>query len=181
VRPSKQPPSGSLRTVKAPHHGAAAQKKAVPSKRGGAEAYAIASKTKRAKKSRGSRHIQALKGGSAWISYFFGAEGLVSIERVAQQFGMSKGQLAETIGVRREAVYRQARAKTAKTQSRTTEMLEIVGRIAGWAGGEKQAMAWYRAEPIPAFGGRTAESLVKEGKAAAVRDYLDHVATGGFA
>jgi hypothetical protein len=60
-------------------------------------------------------------------------------------------------------------------------MLEIVGRIADWAGGEKQAMAWYRAEPIPAFGGRTAEFLVKEGKAAAVRAYLDHVATGGFA
>ena len=29
--------------------------------------------------------------------------------------------------------------------------------------------------------GFTAESLVKEGKAAAVRDFLDHVATGGFA
>ena len=46
---------------------------------------------------------------------------------------------------------------------------------------EEQAMAWYRAEPIAAFGGRTAESLVKEGKAAAVRDFLDHIATGGFA
>ena len=50
-----------------------------------------------------------------------------------------------------------------------------------WAGGPLQAMAWYRAEPIPAFGGRTAESLVKDGKAAAVRDYLDSVALGGFA
>ena len=58
---------------------------------------------------------------------------------------------------------------------------EIIGRVADWAGGKDQAMAWYRAEPIPAFGGRTAESLVKEGKAAAVRDYLDHVAVGGFA
>ena len=27
----------------------------------------------------------------------------------------------------------------------------------------------------------TAEALVKDGKAAAVRDWLDHVATGGFA
>jgi len=41
-------------------------------------------------------------------------------------------------------------------------------------------MAWYRTEPLPAFGGRTAESLVKDGKAAAVYDYLDHVALGGF-
>ena len=42
-------------------------------------------------------------------------------------------------------------------------------------------MSWYRAEPIPAFGGRTAEALVKSGDAAALRDYLDQVAMGGFA
>jgi hypothetical protein len=42
-------------------------------------------------------------------------------------------------------------------------------------------MAWYRAQPIPAFGGRTAESLVKEGKASVVRDYLDFAALGNFA
>ncbi|MBR2814238.1 MAG: DUF2384 domain-containing protein [Reyranella sp.] len=60
-------------------------------------------------------------------------------------------------------------------------MLEIVERIAEWAGGRAQAMAWYRAQPLPAFGGRTAESLVKDGMAADVRDYLDHVALGGFA
>ncbi len=42
-------------------------------------------------------------------------------------------------------------------------------------------MAWYRAQPIAAFGGRTAESLVKTGQASALRDYLDHIAMGGFA
>ncbi len=42
-------------------------------------------------------------------------------------------------------------------------------------------MARYRAEPIAAFGGRTAGSFVKEGKAAAVRDDLHHTASGGFA
>jgi DNA-binding phage protein len=109
------------------------------------------------------------------------SKGHVSVERVAKRFGMSKMQLAETIGLTRETVYRAARLEAPKTQARATEMLEIVGRVADWAGGEKQALAWYRAEPIAAFGGRTAESLVKEGKASAVRDYLDHVATGGFA
>ncbi len=119
--------------------------------------------------------------GGKLVAAFFDTKGMVSIDRVAKRFGMSKLQLAETIGLRRETVYRAARLEAPKTQARATEMLEIVGRIADWAGGEKQAMAWYRAEPIAAFGGRTAESLVKEGKAAAVRDYLDHVATGGFA
>jgi len=61
------------------------------------------------------------------------------------------------------------------------EMLEIISRVSDWAGGKEQAMAWYRAQPLPAFGGRTAEALVKDGKTGAVRDYLDHMAVGGFA
>lgn len=123
---------------------------------------------------------EAIRGGRL-VSAFVDDKGFVSVDRVAERFGMSKIQLAETIGVNRETVYRTARLEAPKTQARATEMLEIVGRIIDWAGGERQAMAWYRAEPIAAFGGRTAESLVKEGKASAVRDYLDHVATGGFA
>ena len=120
-------------------------------------------------------------GGGPLVWKFFDSLGHISIDRIATDFGMSKVQLAETIGLKPETVYRSARLQAPKTQARATEMLEIIGRIAGWAGGKKQAMAWYRAEPIAAFGGRTAESLVKEGKASAVRDYLDHVATGGFA
>ena len=119
--------------------------------------------------------------GAQMVTAFTDAEGQVSVDRVAERFGMSKGQLAEMIGLKAETVYRAARQGAAKTQGRAIEMLEILGRIVDWAGGEKQAMAWYRAEPIAAFGGRTAEALVKEGKATAVRDYLDYVATGGFA
>lgn len=122
----------------------------------------------------------AFRSGQA-TSTFYDTSGHISVDRVAERFGMSKMQLAETIGLTREAVYRETRALGPKTQSRAREMLEIIGRVVGWAGGEKQAMAWYRAEPIPAFGDRTAEALVKEGKAAAVRDWLDHVALGGFA
>jgi hypothetical protein len=36
-------------------------------------------------------------------------------------------------------------------------------------------------EPIPAFGGRTAEQVMKSGQAAAFRNYLDAIALGGFA
>lgn len=106
--------------------------------------------------------------------------GRIAIDQLADGFGMSKSQLAETAGLARETLYRAERSRAAKTQGRLREMLEIISRVADWAGGKEQAMAWYRAQPLPAFGGRTAEALVKEGKAAAVRDYLDHVALGGF-
>lgn len=107
--------------------------------------------------------------------------GNIAIDQVADGFGMSKGQLADTAGLARETLYRLERSRAAKTQGRLREMLEIISRVTDWAGGKDQAMAWYRAQPLAAFGGRTAEALVKEGKAGAVRDYLDHMALGGFA
>ena len=112
---------------------------------------------------------------------FMDTHGTITAERVADRFGMSKTQLAETVGLARETLYRADRSRASKTQGRLREMLEILSRIEDWAGGKEQAMAWYRAQPIPAFGDRTAESLVKDGKALAVRDYLDHMALGGFA
>ena len=108
-------------------------------------------------------------------------QGFLRVEKVAATFGMSKGQLAETIGLSREALYKLARLEAPRIQSRLKEMLEIVSRVSGWAGGKEQAMAWLRGQPIAAFGGRTAEALVKDGQAGALRDYLDHIALGGFA
>ena len=112
---------------------------------------------------------------------YFDLVGEVAIDLVAEMFAMSRAQLAETAGLKPE-VLQKARLRSArKTQARLREMLEIVARVEGWAGDRAQAMAWYRAQPIPAFGGRTAEALVKSGHAAAVRDYLDHLALGGYA
>jgi hypothetical protein len=107
--------------------------------------------------------------------------GLIPVDRVAETLGMSKVQLAEMIGLKREAFYKASRRRAPKTQARIRELLEIVNRVSEWAGGNEQALAWYRAQPIPAFGDRTAESLVKSGKASVLRDYLDHLAMGGFA
>jgi hypothetical protein len=109
------------------------------------------------------------------------APGPARIGAAANQLGVSRAQLLETAGIKKvKSAVAPAKLDEA-AQARIRELLEIVSRISRWAGSSEQAFAWYRAEPIPAFGSRTAESLVKEGKAAAVRDYLDHVALGGFA
>jgi hypothetical protein len=112
---------------------------------------------------------------------YFEPDGRVDLDRLVEELRMSRARVAETFGIARETLQRKARADSPKTQARLQEGLEIVNRVTDWAGGPIPAMAWYRSEPIPAFGGRTAESLVKDGKAAAVRDYLDGVALGGFA
>ncbi len=112
---------------------------------------------------------------------FMDDSGHISIDDVAGWFGMSKLQLAETVGLGPQTLYKADRAAASRTQSRIKEMLEVIARVSDWAGGQQRAMAWYRAQPIAAFGDRTAESLVKDGKAGALRDYLDHIAQGGYA
>jgi DNA-binding XRE family transcriptional regulator len=147
-----------------------------------AKARSMAKPKAKSGKSRNATDRLPGKAGTPYpVGSFLDTGGRVVIERVVKDFGMSKGQLAETVGLNREALYKTERIHAPKTQTRMREMLEIVSRISKWAGGKDQAMAWYRAEPIPAFGDRTAESLVKTGQAGVVRDYLDHIATGGFA
>ncbi len=118
---------------------------------------------------------------SGYLDAYFTKAGLVDIRRLVDMFHMSRAQLAETAGLPVTTVTKNDRMKSPKAQGRMTEMLEIIARIRDWAGSEAQAMAWYRSQPIPALDSRTAESLVKSGDAAAVRDYLDHMALGGFA
>ena len=109
------------------------------------------------------------------------------IKALREREQVSHPVFASYLNVRKDAVSKWERGEKAsrrdgpKAQSRVREMLEIINLVQGWAGGAAQAMAWYRAEPIPAFGGRTAEALVKSGAATAVRDYVDHLATGGYA
>jgi len=125
-------------------------------------------------------HGMALAG-AGFVTHFIDKGGVVDVDRVASTFRMTKGQLAETIGLGTATIGKAERRTAPRTQSRVREMLEIVSRVRDWAGGETQAMAWYRSQPIPALDGRTPEALVKAGEAGAVRDYLDHLALGGFA
>jgi transcriptional regulator with XRE-family HTH domain len=105
----------------------------------------------------------------------------IDVEAVSLRLGISKRELAETAGLSANSLQRKERAQAPAVVARIGEMAEIIHRVSEWAGSERQALAWYRAEPLPAFGGRTAESIIKDGKAAALRDYLDHLALGGFA
>lgn len=112
---------------------------------------------------------------------FMEPDGRLDLDQVIAGFNLTKGQLAETAGLASDTLQKSARRDAPKTQARVTEVLEILSRLEAWAGGRGQALAWYRAQPIAALDGRTAEALVKSGKAAVVRDYLDHLALGGFA
>ena len=127
------------------------------------------------------RRGAAATGHGNLVLRYMDASGGIDFDGITRGFGISKIQLAETAGLGREVLQKATRRRAPKTQARVREMLEVVARIETWAGGQAQAMAWYRSQPIAALDGRTAEALVKSGRAGAVREYLDHIALGGFA
>ena len=112
---------------------------------------------------------------------FIGAQGFVDAGEVATGLFISRDQLARTVGLPLTTLSKRDRSLGARPQARLREMLEILSRVEEWAGGEAQALAWYRSQPISALDGRTAEAIVQGGGAASVRSYLDQVALGGFA
>lgn len=58
---------------------------------------------------------------------------------------------------------------------------DLIRRLASLAGGDEQARVWYQTQPIPAFGGCTANELVLAGQWEAVHQYIAHLELGGFA
>jgi hypothetical protein len=107
--------------------------------------------------------------------------GLIAADRLSDLLHITRAELAIAIGVSRDAVSKSARVGTPATQARLRDLVEIINRVCQWAGSPQQAFAWYRSQPLPSFGDQTAEALVKEGCAEAVRRYLDRIAVGGYA
>lgn len=100
---------------------------------------------------------------------------------LAERLRISRIELASALGLSRDAVSKSGRAAAPKTQSRMRDMIEIINRILPWSGSELAAFAWYRSQSLPSFGDKTAEELVGEGKAEAVKSYLSRIAEGGYA
>ena len=69
----------------------------------------------------------------------------------------------------------------ARTQVRLRQMLEILNRVEAATGSTLAAYAWFRAEPLPGFGGATPDKLLREGRAEDVHAYLDRIVAGGYA
>lgn len=108
-------------------------------------------------------------------------DGLIAADRLSSVLHITRAELASTLGLSRDAIAKTTRVGAPATQSRLRDIVEILNRVRPWAGSPQQAFAWYRSQPLPSFGDQTAEALVKEGRAEAVKRYLDRIAVGGYA
>jgi hypothetical protein len=78
---------------------------------------------------------------------------------------ITQAELAAATGLSRDAVSKRDRLNLRQTQARLRDTVEILHRAAKSMGSVGHAFAWFRAQPLPSFGDRAAEDLVKEGRA----------------
>ena len=115
------------------------------------------------------------------VDQVIGHEGTIEPGRLSALLHITKSDLAATSGLSRDAVSKLARQRAPATQARLREVTEIVNRVLPWCGSVAQEFAWYRSQPLPAFGDQTAAELVREGRAGHVMSYLGGIALGGYA
>ena len=100
---------------------------------------------------------------------------------IAVALRTTKTEIAGTLGLGKDAFSRISRIRARKTQVRLRQMLEILNRVEAETGSALAAYAWFRAEPLPGFGGATPDLLLREGKADHVHAHLDRIMAGGYA
>jgi hypothetical protein len=117
-----------------------------------------------------------------FLADVLGPLGIIEPGRFSDALHVTKGQLASAAGLSRDAVSKTTRLEAPATQARLRAVAEIINRVLPWCGNSvQQAFAWYRSQPIPAFGDLTAQNLVQQGRAEHVLDYLGGIALGGYA
>ncbi len=119
--------------------------------------------------------------GHTFLDDVISLDGTIEPDRLGAALHDTKTELAAASGLSRDAVSKTRRLQAPATQTRLREVAEIINRILPWCGSVQQAFAWYRSQPIPAFGDQTAEDLMRAGRSEHLRSYLAGIATGGFA
>ena len=104
--------------------------------------------------------------------------GFFAPRKIADAFRTTSEEVARTAGLGKDAVQRKERIRSAKTQRRLREMVEIVNKVEPRFDSALIAYAWYRSEPLPGFSGQTAMQLVRSGRSDEVLDYIDAVDAG---
>ena len=96
--------------------------------------------------------------------------------RVGALFGLRVQDLAERAHVHRNTPT--ARPHAAQLQKYLQDMVRVLAAATAMTGDEARAVFLLRNEPLHAFGYKTAETLVQEGRTDAVVAYLESLAGG---
>jgi len=102
---------------------------------------------------------------------------ILSPAKFIEMMGMDIDSFASSAHVHRSTVIRAPAAESIQSHIRMSlQVLAAVVAVSG--GGLKDAIFWYRNEPLPLFGCKTTETLVTEGRAADVVNLLESCQAG---
>lgn len=108
----------------------------------------------------------------------FAENGVFLPRKIADVLRTTSAEVAQTVGLGRDAVQRRDRVTADKTQRRLREMVEVITKVTPRFGSAMIAYAWYRSAPLAGFAGFTAMQLVQDGRLAEVIAYIDAVDAG---
>ncbi|HMO45598.1 MAG TPA: DUF2384 domain-containing protein [Rubrivivax sp.] len=100
----------------------------------------------------------------------------LSPARIGDFFGFQVQELAERAHVHRNTPT--ARPQAPQLQKYLRDMVRVLAVAAEMTGDEQRAAFLLRNEPLRAFGYKTADALVQEGRTDAVIAYLESLAAG---
>lgn len=100
----------------------------------------------------------------------------LSPAKVGELFGLRVQELAERAHVHRNTPT--ARPHAAQLQKYLQDMVRVLAVATAMSGDESRAVFLLRNEPLRAFGYKTAETLVQEGRTDTVVAYLESMASG---
>lgn len=100
----------------------------------------------------------------------------LSPAKVGEFFGLRVQELADRAHVHRNTPT--ARPQAPQLQKYLQDMLRVLAVAVEMTGDEKRAVFLLRNEPLRAFGYKTADTLIQEGRADAVIAYLESLAGG---
>jgi hypothetical protein len=105
-------------------------------------------------------------------------EPYLSARRVSEKLGLPLTDLATMVGVARTTLT--AKSGRRRVDAALSPLVRIIAMAAEMAGDEGRAAIWFKHQPLPGWGGKTAYDLVREGKSDRVLDYLESVRAGVY-
>ncbi|WP_196159497.1 hypothetical protein [Reinekea sp. G2M2-21] len=108
-------------------------------------------------------------------------DGFIQPNLVARYFDKTVAEILDMSDIPSSAAEDPVIQRSNTNQQRLHTAIAIINQVRPWTKDQFEAYAWYRSEPIPAFGNQTAEAVVKSGKIQALKLYLATISLGGFA
>ena len=103
------------------------------------------------------------------------------VKALLSSLGLTRSELAETIGASEQSLGDDTRSASPQTERRLRDLVQILTKLTDWSGSFGHAFFLFTSQPLSSFAGQTAADLLRAGRAEAVKAYVSRIEDGGYA